>query len=591
MVHQTLTTRVPTINLDYAERLLQSLRDLAWTEREPQRGMNCYGYSVDEKRAIDLVVNEAARLGMEAIQDHAGNVYLIKRGTDATKKARMMVSHLDTVPGGGAYDGRDGIVAGLAMVQAISDRRIDLKHDICIMIARSEESAVNNCFSLGAKLATEQITATEISKLSDNTGELVCTKLVSSGLNINQIFRNAPLIPVGSVATSLVQSVLELHIEQGKYCATADADICIVKAIRGNTRFLSCSIGAGTSTETECVAGGTLAHVVSYPAILITGEAAHSGATFEEDRADAVREAVALLQMAQDWCTTQNKTGQNVRLVPISLNTTNRSLSTIPDNSALGFRIEANEPERLSQFDQHMRSWVKTRSEANPKFRFSKIETTPIEAATSAGGTAPALSRPIEIYLSLISAAERWFQEQRAADKDVVFTPSIVHSQENGRGITFSFEIRSTDQEVLDGFSEFITIYNDTTLSGAISLPTPIITKAVKMNDELVTDLMWASKDMSAGVTASGAGHDASTLAQAGYPTVMIFIRQPNPISHNPEEQHDRNSFAKACQLGLELMLKETEPVNPVTLDKPEPIERFSDYVHLRGGVSYQSAT
>ena len=39
----------------------------------------------------------------------------------------------------------------------------------------------------------------------------------------------------------------------------------------------------------------------------------------------------------------------------------------------------------------------------------------------------------------------------------------------------------------------------------------------------------------------SYAGHDAGTLALAGVPSVMIFTRSPNGISHNPVEHSDES--------------------------------------------------
>ena len=37
-------------------------------------------------------------------------------------------------------------------------------------------------------------------------------------------------------------------------------------------------------------------------------------------------------------------------------------------------------------------------------------------------------------------------------------------------------------------------------------------------------------------VLATGAGHDAGILANAGIPTAMLFVRNPTGISHSPAE-------------------------------------------------------
>ena len=65
-----------------------------------------------------------------------------------------------------------------------------------------------------------------------------------------------------------------------------------------------------------------------------------------------------------------------------------------------------------------------------------------------------------------------------------------------------------------------------------------------------VNELSWtpatpfdlALRDRIAGVLpaapllATGAGHDAGILANAGVPTAMLFVRNPTGLSHSPKE-------------------------------------------------------
>ncbi len=48
-------------------------------------------------------------------------------------------------------------------------------------------------------------------------------------------------------------------------------------------------------------------------------------------------------------------------------------------------------------------------------------------------------------------------------------------------------------------------------------------------------------------VLATGAGHDAGILANAGVPTAMIFVRNPTGVSHSPEEHAERED----CLVGV----------------------------------------
>ena len=64
---------------------------------------------------------------------------------------------------------------------------------------------------------------------------------------------------------------------------------------------------------------------------------------------------------------------------------------------------------------------------------------------------------------------------------------------------------------------------------------------AAIFDPDLIADLHAAAAEL--GVSAmdlpSYAGHDAGTLALAGVPSVMLFTRSPNGISHNPAEHSD----------------------------------------------------
>jgi len=59
-------------------------------------------------------------------------------------------------------------------------------------------------------------------------------------------------------------------------------------------------------------------------------------------------------------------------------------------------------------------------------------------------------------------------------------------------------------------------------------------------------------------VMASGAGHDAAMFAQAGIPTVMIFIRNQNG-SHNPHEAMEMEDFEKAVEILANMLARPPE--------------------------------
>jgi N-carbamoyl-L-amino-acid hydrolase len=56
-------------------------------------------------------------------------------------------------------------------------------------------------------------------------------------------------------------------------------------------------------------------------------------------------------------------------------------------------------------------------------------------------------------------------------------------------------------------------------------------------------------------VLATGAGHDAGVLAQAGIPTSMLFVRNPTGVSHSPDEFAERDD----CLAGVAALTRVVE--------------------------------
>jgi beta-ureidopropionase / N-carbamoyl-L-amino-acid hydrolase len=101
-----------------------------------------------------------------------------------------------------------------------------------------------------------------------------------------------------------------------------------------------------------------------------------------------------------------------------------------------------------------------------------------------------------------------------------------------------TLDVRALDDATRDGVVQALTerfpdvsIENTSTDAAAIFDPA------------LITELHAAANEL--GVSSmdlpSYAGHDAGTLALAGVPSVMIFTRSPNGISHNPAEHSDES--------------------------------------------------
>src|SRR4029450_8291074 len=69
-------------------------------------------------------LERAAAAGLETRIDSAGNHSAVLRSPRADAATLVLGAHLDSVPGGGRFDGALGVVAGLEALRTVKDARL-----------------------------------------------------------------------------------------------------------------------------------------------------------------------------------------------------------------------------------------------------------------------------------------------------------------------------------------------------------------------------------------------------------------------------------------------------------------------------------
>ena len=123
------------INKDRLFNRLMELGQIGNTED----GVYCMALSKEENEAHALVAQYMKEAGMTVHMDAAGNLVGRKEGTDPNASVVMTGSHIDTVYGGGMFDGRLGVIGGIEAVQAMTEEGIVTKHPIEVIGYRDEE--------------------------------------------------------------------------------------------------------------------------------------------------------------------------------------------------------------------------------------------------------------------------------------------------------------------------------------------------------------------------------------------------------------------------------------------------------------------
>lgn len=201
--------------------------------------------------------------GLEVIED--GVLNQIGRLPGKRGKQPVVVgSHLDTVPGGGSYDGALGVLAGLECTRTLKESGADLDHDLEV-INFSDEEGAHGIGTVGSRAMLGLLSKTEL----DSCG--FSQSLARAGGNPDQAFSRVR-------GAEDFKAYLELHIEQGKVLESRGDQIGVVSAIVGIKRYK----------------------------VTVTGEPGHAGTTPMGLRKDALVKAAPLFTLLPQWVSEQH---------------------------------------------------------------------------------------------------------------------------------------------------------------------------------------------------------------------------------------------------------------------------------------------
>src|SRR5207245_6827482 len=135
-----------------------SLSDLAGIGRDTRRGgYSRHGFDSAERELREWFTAEASRRGLELETDRNGNLWAWwgSPGPNAV----ITGSHLDSVPGGGAFDGPLGVVSSLAAVDILRAKGFTPRRPLAVVVFVEEEGGRFGVPCLGSRWMTGGIDA------------------------------------------------------------------------------------------------------------------------------------------------------------------------------------------------------------------------------------------------------------------------------------------------------------------------------------------------------------------------------------------------------------------------------------------------
>lgn len=164
--------------------------------------------------------------GMNVRVDPAGNIRGCYTGADADASRLIIGSHLDTVPGAGAFDGPLGVLLGIGLVELLAGRRLPFSIEV---IGFSEEEGVRfGVPFIGSRALVGDIDDDLLAQ-RDPRGVSVAQAIRDFGLDPSRIAE-------ASVSTDIL-GYLEMHIEQGPVLEALGLPLAVVESIVGQSRL------------------------------------------------------------------------------------------------------------------------------------------------------------------------------------------------------------------------------------------------------------------------------------------------------------------------------------------------------------------
>lgn len=205
-------------------RLTERMRTLASFGQNDAGGIDRVAFSDANLEALDWVSGLLGEAGFYTHVDVAGNLIGRKAGTNNTLRPLIFGSHIDSVPGGGNFDGQVGSMGSVEVATVLASAGHTTRHPIQVAIFSNEEGGKTGSRALAGEVEPFEL---EIQTASGYTIGEGLRRLGGDPDRLAEVRRGE-----GSHT-----AFLELHIEQGAVMDTDGYDIGVVEGIVGIMRW------------------------------------------------------------------------------------------------------------------------------------------------------------------------------------------------------------------------------------------------------------------------------------------------------------------------------------------------------------------
>ncbi|MBB4685899.1 allantoate amidohydrolase [Amycolatopsis jiangsuensis] len=217
-----------------AGELLGQIADVG---RDTRRGgYSRHAFDAPERELRTWFVERAQRLGLDVETDRNGNLWAWwgAPGPDAV----VTGSHLDSVPGGGAFDGPLGVSSALDAVESLQDKGFRPAKPVAVVVFAEEEGGRFGVPCLGSRLLTGSIDADRALALRDPDGVTFAEAAAATGLDAGRVGADPERL-------GLIGRFVELHVEQGRGLIDLGSPVAVGSSVIAHGRWRFSFTGQG----------------------------------------------------------------------------------------------------------------------------------------------------------------------------------------------------------------------------------------------------------------------------------------------------------------------------------------------------------
>ena len=313
-------------------RLNQRMRRLESFGANAAGGIDRVAFSDANIEALDWMAGLLVESGFSPSIDFAGNLIARKPGSSPELPSIMLGSHIDSVPGGGNYDGQVGSMGALEVAATLADAAYTTRHPLEISIFSNEEGGKTGSRALAGEVETFELDIVTASGFTIADG---IQRLGGKPDRLEELRRRD-----GSV-----EAFLELHIEQGAVLDADEIDIGVVEGIVGIMRWT----------------------------VIVDGSTNHAGTTPMDRRADAMVGAARFIDLVHT--TARRMPGRQVATVG-RLEAEPGAPNVIPGRVTMTLEIRDLSMEGIERvFNEISGNSVRITEETGTRFSFQRFYT------------------------------------------------------------------------------------------------------------------------------------------------------------------------------------------------------------------------